>query len=313
MIVYLIMISAIFSLVFYFENIDISSVLYGFLISFFAIIIAFIYDFRKFLKQYKILSSLISNFPYINDFEDISSNEIEKLYTDLILKLTEYSNEIIYNKESEEKEIIDFYTMWIHQIKTPIFALNLLIKKYPENSELISELSKIESYSNMALNYVKLSSENTEILIENVNIKELVNEVIKEFSGIFISKKIKLIINVEDLFLKIDRKWFKFALSQIISNATKYVKNGEVSILLQRNKLIIKDNGIGISSEDLPKVFDKGFTGYTGRINQNSTGLGLYLCKKSLDLLGLNISIKSELSVGTKVYIDLIQSESFFE
>ncbi len=309
----LFLISGIFTIVFYLENIAISSVLYAFLLSFASLLIIAIFDFLNYRKKCKKIALSIENMPYLENFSTLGEVGVEKLQGELIKKLADYTNELKQDKTKTETEIIDFYTMWVHQVKTPIFALKLLMKKYPENSALISELAKIEQYSDMVLNYVKLNSTSTELVIKEYKVKEILTESIKDFSGVFISKKIKLKTNFSDLCIKTDKKWLKFIIDQIISNTVKYTEQGEVCVDMIGDKIIIKDTGIGISAEDLPRIFEKGFTGNIGRLHQNSTGIGLYLCKKSADLLGVNIKVNSEISKGTSVEILLTQQEFLFD
>ncbi len=303
----------IFHLVFYLENINFGTIYYGFTLSILTIVIYLIIDYFKFVNRIRKLKNYLHNTLYQDNFNFEGENELEKLLETIVKKLLNNQDKLINNQIIQQKELIDFYTTWIHQIKTPIFALKLLIKNYSENNDLLSELSKIESYSDTALNYIKLSDEGTELSIKEYDVKDLINEVIKEFSIIFITKKLKLIIKLESHFIKTDKKWFKFALSQLISNALKYTDSGTIQIILKDNNLIIRDTGIGINAEDLPRIFDKGFTGIAGRLNKNSTGIGLYLCKKSLDLLNLNIKVNSKIKEGTTFEIPLIQKNHIFE
>ena len=129
----------------------------------------------------------------------------------------------------------------------------------------------------------------------------------------FIAKKLKLTVDIEDKYIITDEKWFKFLLSQIISNAIKYTHEGGVKISLKGNILKISDSGIGIAKSDLPRVFDKGYTGNIGRKDTQSSGIGLYLCKQSVDLLNLEINIESDIKKGTDVIIDLSQNKTTYE
>ncbi len=309
----LLLISLIFAIVFYFENMPVNTVVYAFILSFVSVLIIAVFDFLQHNKKCKKLKKSITNVPYIENFQAYNANGVEQLQVELIEALAMYVNDIKEQKTKNETEIIDFYTMWVHQIKTPIFALKLLIKKYPENSALLSELTKIEQYSDMVLNFVKLNDASTELDIKSHSVKEILSESIKDFSGVFISKKIKLKTNFSDLTIKTDKKWLKFIVDQVISNSLKYTEQGEICIDMSDNKIIIEDTGIGISAEDLPRVFEKGFTGKIGRLYQNSTGIGLYLCKKSADLLGVKINISSQKGRGTIVEIILNQKEIMFE
>ena len=217
-------------------------------------------------------------------------NEVEKL-------------KIEDNKKMEG--LVDYYSMWIHQIKTPIAAINFLL----DNEEIDvkafrQELFKIERYVEMVLTYIRLGSETSDYVITSINLDEVVRENIKKYATLFINKKIKLNYVSHETYVISDKKWLGFAFEQLLSNAIKYTKSGgEISINISESKLIIEDNGIGIYEEDLPRIFEQSFTGLNGRYEKKSSGLGLYLCKKTLDKLQHKIEITSEINKGTKVEV----------
>ena len=207
--------------------------------------------------------------------------------------------------------MIDYYTLWAHQIKTPIAAMRLLLQS--ENScqskdELTMELFKIEQYVEMVLQYLRLGSDSTDFVIRKQPLDDIVREAVKKYSTTFIKKKISLEYRQTDAVVISDEKWLSFVIEQILSNALKYTYSGKISIYLDENlpnTLVIEDTGIGIQSEDLPRVFDKGYTGYNGRKDKKSTGIGLYLCRQVMNKLGHTMSIESEVGKGTKVKLGL--------
>ena len=211
----------------------------------------------------------------------------------------------------------DFYALWVHQIKTPIAALNLLLQNnYSEsNKELRLELFKIERYTELVLNYLRLEDISSDLSFSSYKLDGIVNQAVKKFAPVFIAKDIK--ISIESLEFKVltDEKWLVFALEQIISNSVKYTPaGGQIKIHAEKDcVLVIKDNGIGIAPEDLPRIFEKGFTGYNGRMDKKATGLGLYLTKKTLEKLGHSIDIFSNCNDGTTVKIDLSRNNMTFE
>ncbi|MBR4670190.1 MAG: sensor histidine kinase [Butyrivibrio sp.] len=214
--------------------------------------------------------------------------------------------------ELREKE--DFYVLWVHQIKTPIAALNLLLQDPDKNEALCrQELFKIENYVEMSLNYLRFESMSNDLGLKSYNLESMVKQVVKKYSSVFIYNHIA--VNMEDLDCDIltDEKWFCFVLEQILSNALKYTKKGSVTFYAEQDgnnvKLKVKDTGIGIRSEDIPRLFQKGFTGYNGRIDKKASGLGLYLCKSICDKLGHAISITSEEGVGTEVCITVAREK----
>ncbi len=303
----------IFFIVFITENIPIDTVFYALLISAFAFLLYLIIDFFYYLKKIKRLYRVRSDVLHKTDNLPKVTNESDKLYSEIIENW-----EIIYNKFDMEQtkklsEISDFYTKWVHQIKTPIFALSLLVKDLPNNNMMLSELNKIEQYTGMVLSYLRLFESDNDLVIKEVNIKNISSDVLKNFTPIFLSKGLRPVLEVDDLYIKTDEKHLKFAISQIISNACKYSEKSDIHITLKDNVLRISDKGIGIDSSDLPRIFDKGFTGFSGRIEEKSTGLGLYLCKKTLDILGFSISAVSEKWQGTDVFVNLSQQNRLHE
>ena len=213
---------------------------------------------------------------------------------------------------AKEKELQEYFLIWIHQIKTPITAGKLICDSDIENENIKNikkELIYIEDYTNMALSYLKMANHNTDMDISLVNLDDIIKPLIKKYAILFISNNIKL--EYEKLNVKVitDSKWCMVVIEQLLSNAIKYTKNGIVSISFneKENYLEIKDNGIGIKDSDLPKIFDKGYSGFNGRQNQKSTGIGLFLVKQILDKLGKKVKLESKLGEGTsvKVYFNI--------
>ncbi len=303
-------ISVIFSIVFYVENIQISTVLYSFLLCLVALLVFLVIDFIRFKNKINSLLEIKKDIFNKIDLLPIPATYDEQIYKEIISDLTslQLETQTIYNKKSTD--ISDFYTKWVHQIKTPIFALNLLIDEIPNNSNYLSELSKIEQYTTMVLAYIRLEESTSDFVFKRYNINDIIKNCVKNFKSVFISKKIKLIIDIEDFSIKTDKKHLEFAINQVLSNAIKYTNRGEINIIARDNCVIISDTGIGIEQSNMARIFDKGFTGISGRVEEKSTGLGLYLCKKSLDLLGFSINVTSKINIGTTVSINLTQTQT---
>lgn len=213
---------------------------------------------------------------------------------------------------AKEKELQEYFLIWIHQIKTPITAGKLICDGDIENENVKNikkELIYIEDYTNMALSYLKMANHNTDMDISLVNLDDIINPLIKKYAILFISNNIKLEYKKLNVKVITDSKWCMVVIEQLLSNAIKYTKNGTVSITFneKENYLEIKDNGIGIKDSDLPKIFDKGYSGFNGRQNQKSTGIGLFLVKQILDKLGQKVKLESKLGEGTsvKVYFNI--------
>lgn len=205
----------------------------------------------------------------------------------------------------------EYIEIWVHEIKTPIASARLILENDEGyiNKSVLEEIEKVEGFIEQVLFYARSSTVERDYIIKKIPLKNSINSVIRKNANILIEKRVK--IQLEDIEKKVycDSKWIEFILQQIISNSVKYMDKDEKYIkirCLEKDKNIILkilDNGIGISEKSIEKVFEKGYTGENGRKYNNSTGMGLYLCKKLCLKLGLGISIKSKLGVGTEVTI----------
>lgn len=214
--------------------------------------------------------------------------------------------------DSERKltDLLDYYTLWVHQIKTPIAASQLLVAEVDDRQlkqQLEQEIFKIDSYTNLVLQYLRLESFHDDLVLKQVQIEDLVKEIIRKYALFFIQKGLN--VNLHDLDKEIvtDKKWLLVVIEQIISNSLKYTKEGGLEIYMEGQELCIKDTGIGIKNSDVLRVFERGFSGYNGRLTQQSSGLGLYLSKKISEELGHQIRIESEVGKGTTVRIQFAQ------
>ena len=224
------------------------------------------------------------------------------------------------NRAIEEREklndLMDYYTLWAHQIKTPIAASSLLVGEIEDKkvkNQLEQELFKIESYVNIVLQYLRLESFHEDLVLKKENVEDLVKEIVKKYAIFFIQKDLSLNLHDLDRTIITDRKWFVVILEQVLSNSLKYTSQGGIEIYFQEDTLYIKDSGLGIQDADLLRVFERGFSGYNGRLTQQSSGLGLYLSKKIADELGHQISIASQVGQGTTVMINFSEKKMIFE
>ena len=195
-------------------------------------------------------------------------------------------------------DMIDYYTTWVHQIKTPIASMRLHLKQEDTSlsRKLSSDLLHIEQYVEMVLTYLRMESDTTDYVFRKVNLDKLLKENIRRLRGDFIIKNISLNFEETGVFVITDAKWLSFVIGQILSNALKYTKDGSVTITVEEPKILcISDTGIGIAPEDIPRVFEKGFTGLHGREYSGASGIGLYLCKQICSKLGVPITIESEI------------------
>jgi len=220
----------------------------------------------------------------------------------------------LYQQRSDAErkltDLLDYYTLWVHQIKTPIAASQLLVAEVADRQlkqQLEQEIFKIDSYTNLVLQYLRLESFHDDLVLKQVQIEDLVKEIIRKYALFFIQKGLN--VNLYDLDKEIvtDKKWLLVVIEQIISNSLKYTNEGGLEIYMDGQELCIKDTGIGIKNSDVLRVFERGFSGYNGRLTQQSSGLGLYLSKKISEELGHQIRIESEVGKGTTVRIQFAQ------
>lgn len=220
----------------------------------------------------------------------------------------------LYQQRSDAErkltDLLDYYTLWVHQIKTPIAASQLLVAEVDDRQlkqQLEQEIFKIDSYTNLVLQYLRLESFHDDLVLKQVQIENLIKEIIRKYALFFIQKGLN--VNLYDLDKEIvtDKKWLLVVIEQIISNSLKYTKEGGLEIYMEGQELCIKDTGIGIKNSDVLRVFERGFSGYNGRLTQQSSGLGLYLSKKISEELGHQIRIESEVGTGTIVRIQFAQ------
>lgn len=325
----------IFYIVFFLYAIPVGAVVYAFVLCAFLGFIVICRDFFKYYQKHYILNKHIE-LPdiYTLDMER-SKKLIESDYQRLVDRLIQDINILNQKQIKRITDMTDYYTMWAHQIKTPISALNLLLQvtenKYNDNSNsdddtqmniraLKQELFKIDFYVDAVLQYLRLEDISSDFKFEYYDLEKIVKQSIKKFAMLFINKNIKIETGALSCKLLTDEKWLSFVIEQLLSNAVKYTKHGgTVKIYLKETFnindriLVIEDNGIGINSEDIPRIFEKGFTGYNGRIEKKSTGIGLYLCKKAMEKMNNRISIQSTEGKGTAVYLELNRTDIIHE
>ncbi len=295
----------IFFIMFYLYNLPLEALIYTGSFCFLVSLIASFLDFVNYKESYKKLKFLEKNI--LNDLEDLPKSLDIRIdyYHKIIEKLYEELEKLTQENRQKNTDMVDYYSMWVHQIKTPIAAMNFLLDNEEVDQKILQqELFKIERYVEMVLTYIRLDSISSDYVITKINLDEVVKDSVKKYATIFINKKIKLNYVSHETMVISDKKWLSFAFEQILGNSVKYSSvGGEITIETYENKLVIEDNGIGIKEEDLPRIFEKGFTGFNGRYEKKSSGLGLYLCKKTLDKLGHHIEISSKVGEGTRIEI----------
>lgn len=299
----------IFTIIFYLSGEDMSYAAYPVVVCFFFLFIFSIFKFSKYKSRTDTLNVIIKE-----KWTDVSklpetSKYTEDLYTDLVKNLNEHKNKIISEKEEKLRTITEYISMWAHQIKTPIAGLNLIVQDMSdEDSQAIKEkMFEIEQYVNSTLQFMRLDSFNSDLILEKVDVHDIAKQSARYFARQFITKYLSLKIEDFELTVITDEKWLLFAVNQIMSNAIKYTTEGGVRVYIDNTCLVIQDTGRGISKDDLPRLFENGFTGYNGHMDKKATGIGLYLSNRILTKLGASLRIESEVDVGTSVYIDLCE------
>jgi len=296
----------IYAVTFYLFNIPMSAVLYPTVICTVLGIVLFVIDFIKATEKHRELEILKTmSYQMINHLPETVRIE-ETDYGEIIMNLCREASEIDSNWEEKYHRTTEYYSVWAHQIKTPISAMRLTLQN--EDSEmsrqLMSDLIRIEQYVDMVMVYLRLDSRTSDYVFEKYDLDEIIKSVVKRLSPEFIRRKLSLDFKNTDTVIVTDDKWLSIVIEQILTNSLKYTKTGSISISYSEGKLIISDTGIGIAAEDLPRVFDKSFTGYNGRADKKASGIGLYLCKRICSGLGIEISIFSCEGSGTEVTLD---------
>lgn len=211
-------------------------------------------------------------------------------------------------RERQEAERRDYFLTWTHQIKTPISALGLLLEEEQRQNRngflMREELFKIGQYADMVLSFQRLDSIAQDKLLQQCRLEPILRQSVKKYAVLFINKGIQPQLCEVECSVLTDEKWFAFCFEQILSNSIKYTdKGGKITISTQQTEqgvaLRIEDTGIGIRNEDLPRIFERGFTGYNGRLDKKASGIGLYLCRKICVQLGITLTADSEVGKGT--------------
>ncbi len=250
-----------------------------------------------------VTDAMTENFPMAETIQDCDYQEIIHLLSD---------ERNAYQQEMNRKyaDMVEYYTVWAHQIKTPIASmrLNLQNEDSPLSRKLSSDLFRIEQYADMVLTFLRLDSDSTDYVFKEYDLDKIVKSAVKKFSQEFIGRKLSLVYEPLNATVVTDEKWLSFVIEQVLSNALKYTPSGSITISLVGEKTLrIKDTGIGIAPEDLPRIFENGYTGYNGRTDRKASGIGLYLCKRICTNLGHPITASSTVDVGTVIDIDLTQ------
>ena len=234
----------------------------------------------------------------------------EKLFLEILTKVRSYYQEEEQRREREKAAAVQYYALWSHQAKTPLAAIRLLLQEeHPDRNALEQSLFQAQQYVDMALQYQRLNDSANDLLLRRCSLERIVKQAAKEVSTLFIYKKVGLVLGDLKKEVLTDSKWLQFVIAQLLTNAVKYTPSGSVSVWCEGEVLYIRDTGIGIRPEDLPRIFEWGYTGCNGHKQSRSTGIGLNLCKRALGMLGHTIVIRSQPGYGTTVEVGLSRRE----
>lgn len=236
-------------------------------------------------------------------------------YSEVIRVLTEDAQRLRASQLAESEEQREYYTLWVHQIKTPISAMRLLLAEQDDAQAALlrQELFKVEQYADLALKFIKLNDISNDLVIEQCDLNEIAHAAVKKYSLLFVYRKLSVKIEPLGTGVPSDSMWLGFILGQLLSNAVKYTKTGGVRIYMDGGELVVEDTGIGIRKEDLPRIFEKGYTGYNGRMDNRASGIGLYLVRRATDALSIRIRVESELGRGTRVQMKFPERDEFMQ
>lgn len=264
--------------------------------------------FSAYCKDHQQRQEFLKQIEFIYDRLPPAKNLVETDYHQILRILGDINRQHLTSWQKERQESLDYYTTWVHQIKIPIavMKMNLQSKDTSENRALLAELFRIEQYVNMVLSYIRLGSNQTDFVIQEYDLDGIIRQAIRHYAPQFIQHRLRLIYEPVHINVLTDEKWLLFILEQLLSNAIKYTPKGTITISVSSEQILsISDTGIGIAPEDIPRIFEKGFTGYNGRSDKKATGLGLYLCNQTAHKLGIRLTAASTPGKGSTFSLDL--------
>lgn len=276
---------------------------------------------KTFYNNFKCkLDSLDQKYLIVEMLQD--ANFLEgRILTDALYEIDKSMIEKINEYKMQVKDFKEYVELWIHEVKLPVASLTLMVhnQKGDQSKKLLSQLTRLDNYLEQILYYVRSENAEKDYLITKVNLSKVISNVALKNKDILLAKGIDFVVSDVDIEVLTDSKWLEFIINQIVDNSIKYSKekNAYIKIVAKEESevigLIIYDNGKGISKSDLPRVFDKTFTGTNGRSKSaKSTGMGLYLCRELCNKLGHKIQIISEEGKYTKVTI-LFDKNTFLQ
>ena len=300
--------AAVFAVVLFLSGLPAEPVRYAALLCAVGGVVCALPGYLQYRRRYRAAELALQGLPEAVDRLRAPSGAVEEAYDAALRRLCAMLAKSETDRQRQRIENADYFTMWIHQIKTPIAAMQLILREQDDarSRELLAELFRIDQYAEMALTYARLESPTTDLVLRRCAVEPIVRSVVRQYAGQFVRRHVALRCEIEPVCALTDEKWLAFILGQMLSNAVKYTENGTVTVRVTKELVLsVSDTGIGIAPEDLPRIFEKGFTGYNGRAGRKSTGLGMYLSRCAAEKLGHRISVQSAPGQGTTVSVDL--------
>ena len=297
----------LFALVLSLYDLPVEAVGYGAVLCLALVAVFTLVDFGRWRRSIRALEAISGQAALALSLLPEASGQKERDYQALLAELNETRRSIASAADARARETVDYYTMWVHQIKTPIAAMRLLLREddTDRGRELAAELFRVERYVELVLSYLRLGGDATDYVIRQADLDPILRQAARKYAPLFIRGRVSLDMQETGLRALTDEKWLQLVVEQVLSNAVKYAPGGHVKIWGTADQLFIEDDGVGIAPEDLPRIFDRGFTGCNGRMDKRATGIGLYLCRQICRRLGHTIGVDSELGRGTRVTIGL--------
>lgn len=300
--------SGIFALIFSLYELETEAVLYAaglcVLLTAAVLSVRFVFYWKAHVRRQRLVRNVEVELDELPEPKTLAEAD----YQEMLRKLKESFDRNLTAWQRERQESMEYYMTWVHQIKTPISVMGMTLQgeDTEEHRELQAELFRIEQYVEMALNWMRLGAGSSDFVVREYELDGIIRQAVHKYAPQFIRKRLRLSYEPVDVTVLTDEKWLLFLIEQILSNAVKYTRTGGVTISVTPDKILqIADTGIGIAPEDVPRIFEKGFTGYNGRADKKSTGLGLYLCRLTADRLSHKITVESTVGEGTVFSVDL--------
>ena len=307
---FFLLVTVIFGGTFRLYRLPMEAVVYPALVCLLLLLLYLAWDFTRVRQRHRELRRLEKLTAEMIDTLPAAESMAEADYQELLRTLCRESARLHSEKDARYRETVEYYTAWAHQIKTPIAAMKLTLQgeDTPRARQLRGNLLRIEQYVEMVMTYLRLDSTNTDYVFRTCRLDDILRPSLRKFAPEFIDRKLSLTYAPIEAEVVTDEKWLAFVVEQLLSNALKYTRTGGITLRWEEPRtLCIADSGIGIAASDLPRVFERGYTGLNGRVDHSASGIGLYLCRRVCGNLGVEIRIDSAVGEGTEVRLSFAQ------